>query len=102
MVHRTIRLTACGLFEAGALFADGRGVPDAQSATATWLASGAAARVAWRVSKSVALELELDALAPLRRDQFEVGPPGGTPAGSIKVPALVPQASLGGSLGAVP
>ncbi len=90
-----VSVVVCGIFEGGVVFAEGVGVDDAQTTRVAWLAGGGGARLAWRVAPSVDLELELDGLAPLRRDSFQFGPRAGPFTDSMNVPRFLPQASLG-------
>jgi hypothetical protein len=100
MASEGFSFVACALGEAGVILAEGIAVPDARTVTAPWFAAGGGLRVSWRATSLVALEAELDALASLRRDEFQFGPDAGPPTDSMTVPAFVAQASLGAVLGA--
>jgi hypothetical protein len=90
---------ASALGEIGLVAAQGVAVPNAQSANAPWLALGAGLWASWHVSDAVALELRGSVVADLRRDVFQLGPPGGPPTDSFRGLAIVPQLSVGVAFG---
>jgi len=87
---------ACLVVEGGAVLADGIDTPDAQTVVRPWLAPGLSVRGEWRVTVSVALELEVAGVAPLVRDSFGFGPPGQAPVVSLpQVPPAIAAVSFG-------
>jgi hypothetical protein len=86
---------ACATVEGGLLFASGVDVADARSTRTAWVGLGAGLRLGWQFAALFALELEGDALAPLRRPPFQFGPRAGPPTDSVRAPAALPRASLG-------
>jgi hypothetical protein len=72
LLGRTVWVSVCGAFEAGALHAAGRSVSPPAAVTRPWLAAGGTARLEARLLPAWGLELGGDLLLPLVRDRFFV------------------------------
>ena len=89
----TVELRACGLFDAGVLFASGGGGVGFQAASQLqpWLAAGALARLEWRLVGPLRLEADGGLAVPFVRKTFAFDPSTSV----YEAPAVLGLASLG-------
>lgn len=93
---KKVSLAACGLAEAGAMHATGRGPGvDATSQRALWIGLGLRTGVEWAPIRWVALVAQVDVLAAARRPGFHVAQPGEDPQQVFRAAPAALRVSFG-------
>jgi hypothetical protein len=73
-LDRRVVLRPCGLFEGGAIDAEGVDVPGADDATAAWWAAGVSARLELDIIERLSMLVELGGRLHFKQDRFYFDP----------------------------